>query len=168
MSISKNKVVSLTYTLHKDNVEGDVIEKVNADQPFIFLFGSGGLIPEFESNLEGKLIGSGFAFGIKSSNAYGDVDESAVEFVPKEIFIIDGVLAEDLIQIDNFVNLRDQQGHLVRARVIEVNEAEVLLDFNHPLAGVNLFFEGEILDVRDATAEEIEHGHVHGAGGHHH
>lgn len=168
MSISKNKVVSLTYELREDSISGDLIEVVKADQPFVFLFGAGGLLPEFESNLEGKVIGSTFAFQILAANGYGEFDESALEYVPKDIFMIDGKLADDLLQVDRVINLRDQEGHLVRARVAEVGEAEVLLDFNHPLAGVNLHFSGEILDIREATAEEIEHGHVHGPGGHHH
>lgn len=168
MSISKNKVVSLTYELREDNGSGDIIEVVKADQPFVFLFGAGGLLPEFENNLEGKVIGSNFAFQIMAANAYGEFDESALEYVPKEIFMIDGKLADDLLQTDRVINLRDQEGRLVRARVAEVGEAEVLLDFNHPLAGVNLHFSGEILDIRDASAEELEHGHVHGPGGHHH
>jgi len=168
MSIAKNKVVSLTYELREENPEGALIEVVKAEQPFVFLFGAGGLLPEFESNLEGKVIGSTFAFGIVAANAYGEVDETAMEYVPREIFMIDGKPADDLLQTDRMINLRDQDGHLVRARVVEVGEAEVLLDFNHPLAGVNLYFSGEILDIRDATSEELDHGHVHGPGGHHH
>lgn len=168
MSISKNKVVSLTYELREDSISGDLIEVVKAEQPFVFLFGAGGLLPEFESNLEGKVIGSTFDFQILAANAYGEFDDTAMEYVPKEIFMIDGKLAEDLLVPDRVINLRDQDGHLVRARVAEVGEAEVLLDFNHPLAGVNLHFSGSILDIREATAEELEHGHVHGPGGHHH
>ncbi len=168
MSISKNKVVSLTYELRENDGSGDLIEMVNADQPFIFLFGAGGLLPEFESNLEGKIIGSTFDFKIGAANAYGEVDEGALEFVPKDIFMIDGQIADDLLQIDKIVNLRDEGGKMIRARVAEVGDAEVLLDFNHPLAGVNLFFKGEILDIREASPEEIQHGHVHGEGGHHH
>lgn len=166
--VHNNKVVTLTYELHEKDANGGLIEKVSADNPFVFLFGAGGLLPEFEQNIDGKLVGSTFSFGIKAENAYGEVDDKAVEYVPKEIFVIDGVLAEDLLVIDNVINLRDQNGHLVRARVVEVNEAEVLLDFNHPLAGVDLYFTGEVLDIREATEEEIAHGHVHGAGGHHH
>ncbi|MEZ5012958.1 MAG: FKBP-type peptidyl-prolyl cis-trans isomerase [Chitinophagales bacterium] len=168
MSITKNKVVSLTYILRESNAEGALIEQVNADSPFVFLFGAGGLLPEFEQNLEGKIVGSTFAFGIVAANAYGEVDEKALEYVPKSIFVIDGKVADDLLQVDRVINLRDAEGHLVRARVVEVGEEEVLLDFNHPLAGVDLHFSGEILDIRDASAEEIAHGHVHGEGGHHH
>ena len=168
MSIAKNKVVALTYDLREDDLNGDLIEVVKDDHPFTFLFGAGGLLPEFESNLEGKIIGSGFEFSIKAINAYGEFDESALEYVPKDIFMMDGQIAEELLQIDKIVNLRDQGGNLIRARVAEVGDAEVLLDFNHPLAGVNLFFKGEILEVREATEEEIQHGHVHGEGGHQH
>ncbi|MFN0275614.1 MAG: peptidylprolyl isomerase [Chitinophagales bacterium] len=166
--ISNNKVVTLTYKLHENNAEGGLIEQVNSDNPFVFLFGAGSLLPEFEQNLQGKIVGSTFGFGIQAENAYGLMDDTAIEYVPKEIFMLDGVLAEDLLVIDSVINLRNQDGHLVRARVVEVSEAEVLLDFNHPLAGVNLYFTGEVLDIRDATSEEISHGHVHGPGGHHH
>lgn len=168
MTIATNKVVTLTYELRENDKNGAVIEVVNADQPFVFLFGSGGLLPEFETNLSGKEAGNIFEFGIEAANAYGEFDDQAMENVPKEIFMIDGKLAEDLLEIDRVINLRNADGHLIRARVVEVGEAEVLLDFNHPLAGVNLFFTGTIVAVRDASEEEITHGHVHGEGGHHH
>jgi len=168
MIIEKNRVVSLAYRLRRDNAEGEMIETVDSSQPFVFLFGAGGLLPEFESNLSGKDVGDSVDFGIEAANAYGLPDDNALEFVPKDIFMIDGQLAEDLLTIDGFVNLRDQEGRLMRARVAEVNEAEVLLDFNHTLAGQDLFFSVDVLEVREATEEEIEHGHVHGPGGHHH
>jgi FKBP-type peptidyl-prolyl cis-trans isomerase SlyD len=168
MTIATNKVVTLTYELRENDKNGAVIEVVNADQPFVFLFGAGGLLPEFETNLSGKEAGNIFEFGIEAANAYGEFDDQAMENVPKEIFMIDGKLAEDLLEIDRVINLRNADGHLIRARVVEVGEAEVLLDFNHPLAGVNLFFTGVIVEVRDASEEEISHGHVHGEGGHHH
>jgi FKBP-type peptidyl-prolyl cis-trans isomerase SlyD len=168
MIIEKNKVVSLSYQLHRDNGEGELIEKVEAGQPFVFLYGAGSLLPEFETNLEGKQKGDAVDFGIEAANAYGLPDDKAMEYVSKDIFVIDGQLAEDLLVQDNIVNLRDQQGRLVRARVAEIGESEVLMDFNHPLAGQDLFFKVEVLDVREATQEEIEHGHVHGPGGHQH
>lgn len=168
MKIEKNKVVTLTYKLQKDDAKGEMIETVDDKSPFVFLFGAGSLLPEFEENLAGKTTGDKFEFGIIASNAYGEMDEKAVQHVPKDIFMIDGKLAEDLLVVDSFVNLRDNEGQLVRARISDIGEAEVLLDFNHPLAGQNLFFSGEILDMRDATEEEMEHGHVHGPDGHHH
>ncbi len=168
MTIETNKVVTITYELRENDISGAVIEVVNTDQPFVFLFGAGGLLPEFESNLSGKEVGSNFQFGILAASAYGEIDDEAMEYVPKEIFVIDGKIAEDLLQVDKVINLRNADGHLIRAKVVQVGDAEVLLDFNHPLAGVNLFFSGDILEVRDATAEELAHGHVHGPGGHHH
>ncbi len=168
MEISKNKVVTLLYELHENNAAGELIEVVEAEEPFVFLFGTGGLIAEFEAHLEGKTEGTRFEFSIPTANAYGDFDEEALEYVPKDIFVINGALAEDLLEPDKIINLRDNEGQLVRARVAEVSEEEVLLDFNHPLAGVNLYFKGEILDVRNATLEELSHGHVHGPGGHKH
>lgn len=168
MIIEKNRVVSLAYRLTKNDAAGEMIESVDTNNPFVFLFGAGGLLPEFESNLSGKTVGDAVSFGIDAANAYGVADEEALEYVPKDIFMIDGQLAEDLLEIDSFINLRDQEGRLMRARVAEVGEAEVLLDFNHPLAGQDLFFSVEVLEIREATDEEIAHGHVHGEGGHHH
>ena len=77
---------------------------MNADQPFVFLFGAGGLLPEFETNLEGKTVGSFFEFQIASANAYGEFDDTALEYVPKDIFMIDGQIADDLLQIDKVIN----------------------------------------------------------------
>jgi FKBP-type peptidyl-prolyl cis-trans isomerase SlyD len=168
MIIEKNRVVSLAYRLTKNDAAGEMIESVDMNNPFVFLFGAGSLLPEFESNLSGKTIGDSVSFGIDAANAYGVADDTALEYVPKDIFMIDGQLAEDLLEIDSFINLRDQEGRLMRARVAEVGEAEVLLDFNHPLAGQDLFFSVEVLDIREASDEEIAHGHVHGEGGHHH
>jgi FKBP-type peptidyl-prolyl cis-trans isomerase SlyD len=168
MIIEKNTVVSLTYKLHKDDAAGEMIEAVRDDQPFVFLYGNGSLLPDFESNLAGKKVGDKVDFGIEAANAYGLPDDKAMEYVPKDIFMIDGKLADDLLIVDNIVNLRDQEGRLVRAKVVEIGESEVLMDFNHPLAGQNLFFEVEVLDVREATKEELDHGHVHGPGGHEH
>jgi FKBP-type peptidyl-prolyl cis-trans isomerase SlyD len=168
MMIEKNRVVSLAYRLRKDNAEGEMIEAVDNTNPFVFLYGAGGLLPEFESNLSGKSIGDTVDFGIEAANAYGLPDDKALEYVPKDIFMMDGELAEDLLVIDQFINLRDQEGRQMRARVAEVAEAEVLLDFNHPLAGQDLFFSVEVLEVREATEEEVTHGHVHGPGGHQH
>ena len=82
MIIEKNRVVSLAYRLRRDNAEGEMIETVDSSQPFVFLFGAGGLLPEFESNLSGKDVGDSVDFGIEAANAYGLPDDNALEFVP--------------------------------------------------------------------------------------
>ncbi len=164
-----NTVVSLTYQLRIDHAEGDVVETVLEEQPFVFLFGGGNLLPDFETNLKGKTSGSSFEFLIQSENGYGPYEQEAVIQVPRHIFESDpNADVETLLTIGNFLTLLDQDGNPLRGKVLEKDNENVTMDFNHPLAGRNLFFAGEILNVREATAEELDHGHVHGPGGHHH
>lgn len=168
MVIEKNKVVTLHYKLQEGSLEGNLIEETHGKDPLVFLYGVGQMIPEFERQLSGKKEGDTFSFGIKSSEAYGDYNPQAVVTIPKDSFVIDGELATDLLQIGKVIPMRDTEGNQLMGTVSEIHEEDVLMDFNHPMAGVDLYFTGNIEDIRDATATEIEHGHVHGPGGHHH
>ncbi len=168
MEIGNNKVVSLTYELRENNAEGDLIQKVEKDEPFVYLFGVGSLLPEFENNLAGLKVGNSFNFTLSPENAYGGFDETAIIDLPKNIFEIDGVIEEGLLMVGNQITMQDNQGNPIDGIVMEVADNEVKMDFNHPLAGLELHFSGEILEVREATEEEIHHGHAHGAHGHHH
>ena len=104
----------------------------------------------------------------RQANAYGEYDENALVEVPKNMFESDGKIPEGLLDIGNVLPLTDQQGNHFQGKVAWVGLDKVKLDFNHPMAGVNLFFTGKVEAVRDADPAELEHGHVHGAGGHHH
>jgi FKBP-type peptidyl-prolyl cis-trans isomerase SlyD len=168
MEIGNNKVVSLTYELRENNAEGDIIQKVEKEEPFVYLFGVGSLLPEFENNLAGLKAGNSFNFALSPENAYGGFDETAIIDLPKNIFEIDGVIEEGLLMVGNQITMQDHEGNPIDGIVMEVKENEVKMDFNHPLAGLDLHFSGEILEVREATKEEIHHGHAHGAHGHHH
>ncbi|HRI26500.1 MAG TPA: FKBP-type peptidyl-prolyl cis-trans isomerase [Chitinophagales bacterium] len=168
MIISKDKVVGVSYVLRQDNAQGEVVEATETDAPFEFLFGAGNLLPEFEDNLAGLKEGDSFAFNIDSANAYGEADPDAVVQLPIDIFIIDGQLAGDLLQIGNVIPMRNDQGHLMHGKVVSFDLNTVTMDFNHPMAGIDLFFSGTVLSVREASPSEIEHGHVHGPDGHHH
>lgn len=168
MIIEKNKVVSLLYELRIGNETGELVEKVDPAEPFAFLFGAGGLLPEFESNLKGKKRGDKFAFGIKSENAYGQFSFEAIVDIPKNAFMVNGELATEMLQIGKVIPMRDEQGHALQGKVIGVEVDTVKMDFNHPMAGKDLHFTGEIVEVRNASADELSHGHVHGPGGHHH
>lgn len=164
-TISKNKVVRMTYELSS---AGELIQKVNADQPFTFLYGVGGLLEEFEQNIADLKVGDTFNFEIAAENGYGEIDEEAVVQIPKEAFMVDGKLQDDILEVGNVLPMRDSDGNFLEGRIITMDDASVTMDFNHPLAGKDLHFKGEILAIREATAEEIDHGHVHGEGGHHH
>ena len=168
MVIDKNKVVTLHYKLQEGSAEGNLIEETHGKEPLVFLYGVGQMIPEFERQLAGKEEGDTFAFGIESGEAYGEYDPQAIVTIPKNSFVVDGELATDLLQVGKIIPMRDHDGNQLLGTVKEVGEEEVLMDFNHPMAGVDLYFTGNIEEIREATASELEHGHVHGPGGHHH
>lgn len=167
MTIEEKKVVSITYKLQEDNKEGDVVQEVKNEEPFVFLFGMGQLLPKFEDNLKGKSVGDNFDFGVNSDEAYGPIEKEAVVDLPKDIFLVDGKLAEFVVP-GNYVPMQDNNGNTMQGLVLEITDEHVKIDFNHPMAGRNLHFTGEVLEIRDATSEEIDHGHVHGPGGHQH
>jgi FKBP-type peptidyl-prolyl cis-trans isomerase SlyD len=163
MQISKNKVVTLTYKL-SSNLPGDEkkhVETADSSSPLVFLFGSGMMIPGFEKNLEGKSNGDQFSFSIKSDDAYGAKDSSAIVQLPIDIFKVDGVVDLNLLQVGKILPLNDQDGNVLQGQVKSYDDKTVTMDFNHPLAGHELHFAGEIIGIREASPEEISHGHVH-------
>lgn len=168
MVIEQNTVVSLHYRLTEDTVLGDLVEETFGSEPLVFLFGAGQMIPEFERQLEGKAAGEQFAFGIKSDEAYGPHDPNAVVLLPMDTFEVDGEVDADMLQIGTVIPMSDDQGNRLNGTVKEVSAEGVIIDFNHPMAGTDLFFTGTIESLRPASETEIAHGHVHGAGGHHH
>jgi FKBP-type peptidyl-prolyl cis-trans isomerase SlyD len=170
MKIENRTVVTLGYTLSVNENGNEVqVEKTDNNNPFSFLFGVGGLLPEFEQNLAGKSAGESFDFVIKAENGYGFSDERNIVQIPKKTFSNeDGVVEESILQIGNIIPMMDPEGNKFQGIVKEVNVDFVVMDFNHPLADKDLHFVGEIYDVRLATLEELQHGHAHGAGGHHH
>jgi len=168
MKISQHKVVSVSYTLREDNALGRVIEQTSTEKPFTFLFGVGQLLPDFEQHLNGLGADDTFAFGIESAKAYGLSDPERIVDLPIDIFMVNGKVDTKMLQIGNIIPLRDQAGHVHQGKVLGTTLSMVKMDFNHPMAGINLFFVGKVLSVREATASELDHGHAHGPGGHHH
>jgi FKBP-type peptidyl-prolyl cis-trans isomerase SlyD len=168
MKVGKNNVVTLTYTVHKNDKDGEVIQKVDETRPFVHLFGVGTLLPAFEENLEGLEPGGEFGFSLTAEQGYGTPNDQMIFELEKKIFEIDGVMDENLVKEGNTITMQDQNGQPIDGKVLAVKDNSVIMDFNHPLAGENLFFEGKVIDVREATEEEQAHGHVHGDGGHQH
>ena len=105
---------------------------------------------------------------MKPEDGYGESDPQAIVDLPKDVFKVNGEIQDDLLVEGNVIPLQDQNGSPLQAVVLEVGEDTVKMDFNHMLAGKTLHFKGEVVEVRQATQEEINHGHVHGPGGHHH
>jgi FKBP-type peptidyl-prolyl cis-trans isomerase SlyD len=156
MQITKNKVASIHYTL-RDN-EGTIIDSSDGRDPLNYLHGAGNLIAGMEEGLEGKSKGDKFALKIQPDKGYGQKDETLVQKVPRSAF--------GNQEIKPGMRFSTNQGGVVT--VTHVGLDGVTVDANHPLAGVELNFAVEVMDVRNATTDEITHGHVHGPGGHHH
>lgn len=168
MKIAKNKVISMTYILSENDVQGNLIQEVSKDKPFVVLFGVGGLLPKFEDELEGLQAGESFGFKLASKDAYGDQQPNAIMELDMSIFEVDGKTEEGMMVVGNSIPMQNDQGQPLNGIIKEIKDKKVVMDFNHPLAGTNLYFTGDIIDVREASEEELAHGHVHGEGGHHH
>lgn len=166
MKAEKDSVVSIIYELRKGSKEGDVVESLDINNPLTFLFGSGGLLPKFEENLDGLKTGDNFEFLLNSEDAYGPVVENAIVNVPKHIFEVDGQIDNNLLFVGNNIPMMDNEGRRLNGRVMDILEEVVRMDFNHPMAGEDLFFSGQVTDIREATEDELSHGHVHGSGSH--
>jgi len=159
MQVAKNKVVSIDYTLKDD--AGEVIDSSEGFEPLFYLHGFDNIVPGLEKALEGKAAGDQVQVSVSPAEGYGERDDSLQQVVPRQAF--QGV--DDLEVGMQFRAESDEGQQIVTVAAIEGDE--VTVDGNHPLAGETLNFDVTIVEVRDATAEEIEHGHVHGPGGHH-
>jgi FKBP-type peptidyl-prolyl cis-trans isomerase SlyD len=160
MSIARDRVVSIHYTLRGDG--GEVIDASGEGEPLTYLHGHGNLIPGLERELAGKNSGDKVQVKIAPADGYGEYDQALVQRVPRRAL-------KGIAQPKVGMRLQAQTAQGARAvTVTQLSGDMVTLDGNHPLAGKNLNFEVEVAAVRGATAEELSHGHVHGPGGHHH
>jgi len=167
MNIEQDAVVGISYTLKEVNT-GDLVETVADSHPFYFLFGAGNLLDEFEGHLHGKAAGDAFDFQLSPEQAYGLIDQDAVVDLPISAFMIQGRFAEEYVKEGETIQMQDPDGNALPGKVVKRGLETVTIDFNHPMAGKHLHFTGKVMEVRAATSEELDHGHVHGPGGHHH
>lgn len=161
MKITNNAVVKLHYAV--SDSEGTLIDSSYDHKPLEVIQGTGYLIPGLEDAIDGKQAGDTFEVAVVAKDAYGERFDELVQTVPKEL--MQGV--EDL-QVGTQLRATTDEGEQT-VIVVDVTDDEITVDGNHPLAGIDLNFDVEILNVRQATAEEIEHGHVHseeGCNGH--
>ena len=165
MEIAKHTVATVTYSLR---VDGELVEETGKEKPLTFLAGVGMMIPGFEGQLMGKKIGDNYDIKVSPGDGYGDIDENAIVSLSIDIFKVNGEVQKEMLQVGKTVPMQDQQGNPLQGTIVSVDDENVKMDFNHQLAGKTLHFTGEIMNVREATKEEIDHGHVHGPGGHHH
>lgn len=170
MIVEKNKVVGIAYELKVDDGDSGMQdwEQVPENAPFLFLVGSDSVFPKFEEALMGKCIGDDFSVLIDFENAYGDYYEERKTIIPKANFKQEGKKNKEMLKVGNVVPMQDGKGGQIKGEITKIDYMGVHMDFNPPLAGYDLFFEGKIIAIREAEPEEIEHGHVHGPGGHQH
>ena len=161
MQIAKNSVVTFHYTL--SNVGGEELESSDQNQPALYLHGHNNIMPALESALEGKEAGDELSVTLEAKDAYGERRPDSIQRVPIKHL----VNAPKRIRPGMAVQVNTQSGPQA-ATVIKVGKFNVDVDSNHPLAGMSLSFALQVVDVREATDDEIAHGHAHGPGGHHH
>jgi FKBP-type peptidyl-prolyl cis-trans isomerase SlyD len=159
--ISEGKVVQLAYILKSD--EGEVLDEADAQDPFVYLHGADQIVPGLESALEGCKVGDKKTVKVEAADGYGEEDPALVLTVKRTQFPKDVELEEGM-QFES--ELADGSEVVFTVEAIEGDSVSV--NGNHPLAGVNLNFDVEVLAIREATSDEIEHGHAHGEHGHHH
>jgi FKBP-type peptidyl-prolyl cis-trans isomerase SlyD len=155
MKIENNKMVSLIYELRERNSEGRIIETLDENKPLTFLFGAGRLLPDFESNISSLNKGDTFRFSLNSEMGYGEKREEMIVNVPISVFETDGKIDEDICRVGNEVPMMDTEGNPLNGIIYEITDTYVKMDFNHPMAGLDLFFSGRVLDVREATENEL-------------
>ena len=157
MKITNNAVVNAEYELYVDGENGELelMERATSEQPLNFIYGIGMMLPKFEQNLNGLETGDSFDFTISNEEAYGPYDDEAVIELERAVFEIDGKLDEEMVFEGNVVPLMDSEGNRLQAQVVSVNDTHVTVDLNHPLAGENLHFKGKVIEVREASEEEL-------------
>ena len=161
MPIEQHTVVTMHY--HLTNPEGQVLDSSRDDEPLTYLHGGGNILAGLERELTGLDVGATKTVNLSAADGYGEYDASMVQSVPRQ----------DLAGLPNLevgmqLQANRSDGQTMIVEIKEIREDTVVVDGNHPLAGVPLTFEIEIVSIREATAEELQHGHVHGEGGHHH
>ncbi len=160
-TVADKKVVLFHYVLTDD--DGETIDSSRDGQPLAYLHGSGQIVPGLEAAMVGKQAGDSFQAEIAPEDGYGELQGPGPQPVERGAFPADAELVEGMM-----FHAEMPDGSAVALWITEIKGDEVFVDQNHPLAGATLHFDVEIMEVRDATAEELVHGHAHGPGGHHH
>lgn len=168
MKIENQKVVKAIYEMYVDGEEGkeEMIEKATIKTPLVYCQGEGMMLPKFEEALAGLEESDKFDFRIACEDAYGEYDEAGLMELDKHMFYnVDGEFDSDRVYVGNIIPMKTTDGQIINAQVVKVSPVKVTIDLNHPLAGENLHFIGEIVEVRDADPAELEAIRHHGCGG---
>jgi len=159
MQVADNMAVSIHYTLTND--DGEVLDSSISDEALVYLHGGGNIISGLEKALHGKVAGDKFNVRIAPEDAYGELMEEMIQVISRDMF--EGI---DNIEVGMQFHADVSSGTGV-VKVVNIENDDITIDGNHPLAGLALTFDVEVIDVRPATEEEAAHGHIHGAGCHH-
>lgn len=165
--IQPGKFVAMGYTLYQINADGSetAVHETDRQDPEKIVFGvTPGMIAPLEKAIEGLVTGDKFDVSVKAAEAFGPYDNEQVVTLEKDIFVVDGKFDADVIKVGSLVPMMTADGYRINGRVLEVTDSNVKMDFNHPLAGKDVRFKGEILEVRDATPEELQPAHGCGCG----
>ena len=155
MKVEQNKMVAVDYKL---TVDGQIADQSRPGSPLEFIFGTGMLLPKFEEAILGKEPGEKVSFTLSPKDGYGEVVAEAIVDLPKNIFMVDGKLAEDILFVGSQVPMSDAQGNRMMGIIKEIADETVKMDFNHPMAGTTLNFDVEVVSVRDVTPEDLHTG----------
>ncbi|MDO5664277.1 MAG: FKBP-type peptidyl-prolyl cis-trans isomerase [Bacteroidia bacterium] len=156
MKISDSKYVTLTYDLNVgEGEERELMEQATTEKPLEFIFGTNSMLKAFEDNIYGLTEGDKFKFTLNPKEAYGDFDDSRIIDLPKNIFEVDGKIDTEMLFEGNTLPMMDSDGNRLMGSVVSITDDTVTMDFNHPLAGETMHFEGTVQGVRDASPEEI-------------
>jgi len=161
VEIKKHAVVTIDFELKDD--DGNVLDSSEGSDSLHYLHGTKNIIEGLEKALEGKKAGDAISVVISPEEGYGVRDDDRIQSVPRDTFE-----NQEQVKVGEQFTAQGPEGEQLTVTISEVTDDKVVVDGNHPLAGMNLNFEVEIKQVREATKEELDHGHVHGAGGHHH
>jgi len=161
MTIEEKNVITLTYELRENDEDGELIERVESDSPFTFLFGIGHLLPSFEAKLRGLHAGERFSFTLTPEEAYGESNPANIVEIPRGNFRSEDGGSSDFLTVGTYVTLMDNAGREHIGRIHSVTNDFVKVDLNHAMAGKTLHFHGMILQIRQASEEELSHQHHH-------
>lgn len=168
MKVNAQKVVTIQYNLYVDGENGleELMEQATADRPLVYCHGEGMMLPAFERHMEGLAEGETFDFVIACEEAYGEYDTDGVMSLDKQMFYNgDGEFDSERVFVGAIVPMNTVDGQVINAQIADISEDKVTIDLNHPLAGENLHFVGEVLNIREVTEGELKALHHRGCGG---
>ncbi len=155
MVIQENRIVEISYELRDSDADGELLERMDVNYPFKFFFGGGKMLPAFEDRLRGLEEGASFTFRLDPKEAYGPRHPGNILKIARDAFRH----APNSVVKGNYISLTDDGGETHQGKILDFDEATVEVDFNHAMAGKTLFFQGTVLHVRPATADELIRKH---------